>query len=28
MELSSKIELYASHKQFLKLVVERLGAHW
>merc|ERR1712096_546261 len=28
MELSSKVSLYASHKDIVRRVVERLGAHW
>merc|ERR1719186_1273830 len=28
MELSSKVSLYASHKDIVRRVVVRLGAHW
>jgi len=28
MELSSEINLYASHRDFVKTTVNRLGAHW
>ena len=28
MELSSEINLYASHRDFVKTTAHRLGAHW
>ena len=28
MELSSEINLYASHRDFVQTTVNRLGAHW
>ena len=28
MEISNRLNLYASHKHFIKLAAERLQAHW
>merc|ERR1712059_89961 len=28
MELNNEVELYASHTNFVEIVVQRLGAHW